>query len=77
MTNNVYEPKVEDIEAYEADIKLNGLEILYVHLVCQSALKDKKSRRRLGVYLSLVKNLNKKLQDEIKLIEEFCKAVGE
>lgn len=77
MTNNVYEPKVEDIEAYEADIKLNGLEIWYVYLVCQSALRDKKSRRRLGVNLSLVKNLNKKLQDEIKLIEEFCKAVGE
>lgn len=77
MTNNVYEPKVEDIEAYEADIKLNGLEIWYVYLVCQSALRDKKSRRKLGVNLSLVKNLNKKLQDEIKLIEEFCKAVGE
>ena len=75
--NDVYEPKFEDIATYTAEISLDGLEIWWIYLMCQTALKDKRSRKRLGKNHSIVKKLNSKLEYDIKQIELYCKSLGE
>ena len=60
----------EDISSYKEYFELNGLEIWYIYLVCQAALKDKKGRKKLGINVDVVKNLYKMMSAEVKLIEE-------
>ena len=72
-----YEIRLEDIATYTAEISLDGLEIWWIYLMFQTALKDKRSRKRLGKNHSIVKKLHSKLEYDIKQIELYCKSLGE
>lgn len=72
--NNI---SIEDIQDYKVNLTLDGLEIWYIYLTCQAALRGKKSRKKLGVNLDIVKRLNSVMETEIKNIDRFCKVVGE